>query len=327
MKKSLVLVLAFVLAITCLFAGCGNSEPEAKVAGVPEEPAAAKNKVDVTQKEGKKYTTIEFGRYPSKELDSKKDADLIEKLGGLSDDKKDSVTGYYTYEDKLYQKEIKIVKDEEGVDTEELHWFEVEPIKWIVLEESDGKMLVMAEQNVMAMPYNSVPEDTNWAVSTLRDWLNNLNDYKGKINFYNSAFNEDEKAVIKTQEIKTEANSRYKDVASGEDVKDRVTLLSISDLDNEEFANGLFEADKEEMTFGKAAGNTEYAIFKGVVAASSYEESNSSWYWLRNIGRDAQNAALVNELGDVILEGYTVSFPRIGVRPVILLDANNLNIK
>ncbi len=321
MKKSLVIVLALIMAMTCLFAGCDSSSGSGsagKVAGVPEEPGAAKNKVDVKEKKGKEYTTIEFGRYPATELNEKKNADLIASLNEIPENEKDSVTGYFTYEDKQYQKEIKIIKDEDGLDVEEIHWFEVSPIKWIVLDEADGKMLVVAEENVTAMGLTAKPEDTNWGVSDLRNWLNALNEYKDTTNFYNSAFNEDEKATIVTQDIKTGDK--------GDAVKDRVTLLSVEDFEND-WADGLFEADKDGLTLGRACGNTEYAKFKGVVATNNYDRNNSSWYWLRNNGISAQHAAYVSEMGDVVPAGYTVSFPQMGVRPVLLLDANNLNVK
>ena len=332
MKKLLFVVLALIIAMTCLFAGCeGGKEPEPtpKVAGVPEEPAAATKKIDVKEKKSKDYTTIEFGRYPSVELDNKKDAKLIADLNKIEDGQMDKTTGYYTYKDEFYQKEIKMVKDEEGVDVPEAHWFKVEPIKWIVLEESGSKIKVIAEENVLAVPFNTTTEDTNWALSSLRDWLNALNDSKNAINFYNSAFTADEKAVIVTQDIKTENNPQYKDVTSGEAVKDRVSLLSIEDFENNpKWADGLFKENKKDgLTLDRAASNTEYAIFKGAAPAESYDRKNSSWYWLRNSGVNNQYAAYVNEMGTVIPAGYNVGFSQISVRPVIVLDANNLNIK
>ena len=129
MKKSFVLILTLMLAVVCLFTGClggeKTPEPTPKVPGVPEEPAAATTKVDVTEKKGRDYTTITFGRYPNKELTEKKDADVIEALGKLPETEMDATTGYFTYNEKQYQKELLIVKDPvTGNDVTEVHWFE-----------------------------------------------------------------------------------------------------------------------------------------------------------------------------------------------------------
>ncbi len=332
MKKSLVLVLTLMLAVVCLLTGCiGNPktpEPTPKVPGVPEEPAPATTKVDVTEKKGRDYTTITFGRYPKAELDEKKDADAIEALGKLPETEMDAVTGYFTYNEKQYQKEILIVKDPEtGLDVTEVHWFEVAPITWIVLEDTGDKLFVIAEENVNAVQYNKTPEATNWGLSTLRDWLNGLNEYKNGINFYNSAFTAEEKSVIVTQDITTEKNPLH-DTASGDAVKDRVSLLSVEQIENSDaWADGLFKADKEDLTLGRAAGNTEYALFKGAAPHISYDRKNSSWYWLRNSGVGEEFATYVDELGNTQEAGYKVSFSQNSVRPTLLLDKANLNIQ
>ncbi|MBE7056291.1 MAG: hypothetical protein E7388_02465 [Ruminococcaceae bacterium] len=331
MKKSLIVIMAVIMVVTCLFAGCEKKPEEPvvtpKVAGVPEEPAAPTTKVEVDEKKGKDYTTIEFGRYPSTELDAKKDADIIEALGKLAESEADAKTGYFTYKDTQYQKEIKIVKDEDGLDVTEVHWFEVEPISWIVLEEKDGKLFVIAEENVNAVPFNKTPEDTNWAISTLRDWLNGLNEYKNTFNFYNCAFTAEEQSVIVTQDITTAKNADY-NTESGEAVKDRVSILSVEQIeDSKKWADGLFNEDKDELTLGRACGNTEYSLFKGAAAHISYDRKNSSWYWLRNSGANAKQATYVNEMGNTISAGYTVSFPQNGVRPTLVLDTANIILK
>lgn len=331
MKKSLIVLIAVIMAVTCLFAGCESEPTEPvvtpKVAFVPDEPAAATENVDVVKTEAKEFMTIEFGRYPADELTEKNDADLIAALNKLSEDKKDATTGYFTYEDAEYCKEIKIVKNEEtGVDETIITWFKVMPITWYVLDESDGKMFVIAAENVSAVPFNETAEDTNWGISTLRDWLNGLGDYANTTNFYNSAFNDAEKSVILTQEISTEANPDYK-TESGDDVKDRVSMLSIEDLKKcDEWSNDCFVADEDGVVTARSCGNTDYALYKGSAAVISYVARNSSWYWLRNSGSFAQNAAYVNELGITMEAGYTVSFPQIGVRPTLVLDTTHLNI-
>lgn len=328
MKKSLIVLIAVIMAMTCLFAGCEEEPVEPvvtpKVALTPDEPAAATKNIDVVKTEGKEYTTIEFGKYPATKED---DEEIVEALNKLGDSDKDSATGYYKYEDAEYCKEIEIVKDKEtGTDKTIVHWFKVEPIVWNILNETDGKMLVIAAENVDALPFNETAEDTNWGISTLRDWLNGLGDYANADSFYNKAFTADEQSVIVTQEISTAANSRYK-TAGGDDVKDRVSLLSIEDLDKvDEWSDDCFVADEDGNTFTRACGNTDFALFNGAAPQVSYKLRNSSWWWLRNSGTSSQNAVYVNELGVTQVAGYTVSFPQISVRPTVVLDTAHLNI-
>lgn len=233
MKKSLIVLIALMLTFTCLFAGCSSDpkEPAAtpKTALTPDEPAAPSDKIEVSVKKGKEYKEMVFGRFPA---DAVKDEDLIDSLNAIPDTERDSVTGYYTYEDTQYQKEFVIEKDPETKqDITVIYWFEVQPITWYVLDESDGKIMLTAKENVDARRFNETLENTNWGISTLRDWLNGMGEYAGKnTSFYNSAFTAEEQSIIVTQDITTEANPKY-GTAGGDAVKDRVTILSIEDLD------------------------------------------------------------------------------------------------
>ena len=327
MKKSLIVLIAFIMTVTCLFAGC-EKEPEEpvvtpKTALVPDEPAAPSEKVDVSVTEAKEYKEAVFGRFPCDEVI---DEDTIKALNALADTDKDSATGYYTYEEKQYQKEIVITKDPKTkTDITVIHWFEVMPITWYVLDESDGRMLLAAKYNVDARKFNETLEDTNWGISTLRDWLNGMGDYKNT-GFYSSAFDAKEQSVILTQDITTAANPKY-ETAGGDATKDRVTMLSIEDLEKaSSWSEKAFVPGEDGDVSLRACGNTEYALFKGAADEVSYSLRASSWQWLRNMGSYAQNAAFISEAGVTMNAGYVVTFNQIGVRPVIALNTEYVNI-
>lgn len=330
MKKSLIVLIVLMLTVTCLFAGCdgsgAGSKNEPKTALTPDEPAAPSNKIDVSVKEGKEYKELVFGRFPA---DKVKDESLIESLNALPDTDKDAATGYYTYKDQQYLKEFVIEKDPvTKKDITVIYWFEVNPITWYVLDESDGKIMLVAKSNVDARKFNETLEDTNWGVSTLRNWLNGMGDYKGEnTSFYNSAFTAEEQSVILTQDITTASNPKY-NTSGGDAVKDRVTILSIEDLDkSSSWSEKSFAPDKDGDVSLRACGNTAYALFKGAADEASYALRSSSWQWLRNMGSYAQNAALITESGLTLEAGYVVTFNQVGVRPVIVLNGDYINVK
>lgn len=48
-----------------------------------------------------------------------------------------------------------------------------EPLKWIVLDKIDGRLLLLALDSIAARPYHRVPfEDVTWGKSDLRQWMN-----------------------------------------------------------------------------------------------------------------------------------------------------------
>lgn len=63
----------------------------------------------------------------------------------------------------------------------------MEPIEWYVLDQKDGKMLIVSKDILDFRAYDDGTH-TTWADSTLRAWLNS--------EFYNTAFSADEKAKI-----------------------------------------------------------------------------------------------------------------------------------
>lgn len=70
-----------------------------------------------------------------------------------------------------------------------------EAISWTVMGVDGGKVLLLSDVCLDAMPYNNEGTDNSWTNSSLRKWLND--------DFYHSAFSESERSVIRSEEITT----------------------------------------------------------------------------------------------------------------------------
>ena len=322
MKKLLSIAFASVLAFALLFSGCSNepaeTKPEPKTVQTPSEPGTPDGKMDVSIVESKESKIATFGNYPKTHV---KDTDVIDGLNALSDADADATTGYYTYKDKQYGRfATETVNPLTGEKTVTYDWFLVEPITWLVLDSADGKLLLISENVLDAKQYNEKSEEITWGVSSIRNWLNGLGDFATKTSFYNSAFSSEEQKLIVTQDITSAANPQY-GTAGGENTKDRVSFFGIADLEK---ADSWSESIFKEVA-NRACRGTDYAHYCGSGEYSTYLLKSSSWWWLRDSGVTSDSAANVDEFGKTVSAGYKVSYNGIGVRPVIVLNAEYIN--
>ena len=102
-----------------------------------------------------------------------------------------------------------------------------EPIKWRVLEKKDGELFLLADQSLESIQFNEDhikmnPDtgemDLSWANSDIRKWLND--------DFYNIAFNSDEKADISLTDVTADKPRHKPTLNEGPDTQDYVYLLS-----------------------------------------------------------------------------------------------------
>jgi hypothetical protein len=198
---------------------------------------------------------ITFGSYPqSKVTDSSLVSALNAKAGAWTED-----NGVYYVDVESGNEKYRGVKSENGAAS----WFKYEPISWTILEQSDGKALILCDMIIDAHRYDD--DKNNYVDSEIRAWLNG--------NFIDTAFGELQKEVI----LVTEVDNSSKTVAdySGnhpylcENTNDKVFLLAKSDIKNADYGfNG--EADRKKTA-------TAYAIANG-----AYVDSNGgAWWWLR----------------------------------------------
>lgn len=168
-----------------------------------------------------------------------------------------------------------------------------EDIKWIVLNISGDKALIISKDAVDAIPYNTEEESTNWEKSSIRAWLND--------DFYSEAFSTSEQAKIVTTTITNNGNSKCGVVGSGE-TNDKIFLLSIDE------AEQLFSSDD-----GRLCKPTDFAKSNGAL----YDESECCWWWLRTPGYKESYAATVSYYGFIKSGGNAVNDSSGCVRPVM----------
>lgn len=162
-----------------------------------------------------------------------------------------------------------------------------EPIEWIVLDNQEGRMLVISRYGLDCQPYNTTQADVTWETCTLRNWLNS--------EFYNMAFNEGEKKVIMTSTLENPDNEHY-GTSGGNITKDNIFCLSADEADR------YFTKDEE-----RATKPTEYAVNRGVYVTKAEDVGVSSvqgyigncCWWLRSPGDVCINAMFVFDGGAI----------------------------
>lgn len=227
-----------------------------------------------------------------------------------------------------------------------------EAIEWYVLDEQDGKSLLISKYVLDAIAYSDVDEgvvwssssprpttDVEWADSSLRAWLNG--------EFLESAFDSNERASIQTTtNTDTKNNATHtartaadSSVHQAKQTDDKVFLLSVAE------AKSYFHNNA-----ARAAKPTEYALGKGVYtgiatdASGQVDEARSGMavWWLRTNGYYAGYESVVTDDGYVHGDGYRINGEvhdgfenhgheaselggNMGVRPCIWVDTSALS--
>lgn len=167
-----------------------------------------------------------------------------------------------------------------------------EDIEWIVLDVKDGKALVVSKY-VLDFKAVSLKSPWRWVSGGVRRWFNE--------DFYYSAFNVSEKALIQTTTISPDTTDRYKFIVEAE-VKDKVFALNATEV--HQYFPGQQDRKCEWTAFAKAAS-----------PFSDSDKTTCEW-WLRVINPSGY-PYLVNENGGVV-----TSYGRVekGMRPAMWID-------
>ena len=190
-----------------------------------------------------------------------------------------------------------------------------EPIEWIVLEEKDGKALLLCKYGLDAKPYNTEYTDVTWENCSLRTWLNN--------DFLITAFSETEqRAILLTEVDNSDAQGiSWWNVTGGNNTQDYLFLLSFAEagkclgvqVNGEEGAN---QNPKSRVA------PTAYAIANGAWTSPDYMTEDGKLagrWWLRSPGGVQSDAAYVSTFGTV----YNHEVNKYGdevVRPTLWLN-------
>lgn len=99
----------------------------------------------------------------------------------------------------------------------------MESIEWYVLEEKDGKALLLSRKIIDNEQFNTTASETMWETSSIRKWLND--------GFISSAFTQEEQSIIIQSTIdnmQTEKSGEWKKTEAA-NTEDKVFLLSYNE--------------------------------------------------------------------------------------------------
>lgn len=164
--------------------------------------------------------------------------------------------------------------------------YNIDPIKWRVLENANGQLFLISDQNLDVFQYHVDYESVTWATSTMRSWLNGYGaaqntgsdngiDYTDD-NFIDTAFSDGEQGAIVDTTVVNDDNPDY-NTEGGENTNDKIFLLSIAEAQNSSY----FADDSSRI-----ATNTAYVAGGGKIG-SSYMNGvgEAGYWWLRSPAR------------------------------------------
>ena len=203
--------------------------------------------------------------------------------------------------------------------------YNTDPIKWRVLENADGQLFLLSDQNLDVFQYHTDNESVTWETSTMRSWLNGYDashntggdsgiDYTSD-NFIGTAFSAKEQAAIADTEVFNDDNPTY-GTEGGNNTTDQIFLLSIA-----EAQNSSYFADNSS----RIATSTAYVAGGGKLG-SSYMNGvgEADYWWLRSPGDLDHRAAGVSVDGGVGRYGHSVRIAYNAVRPAFNLDLTSV---
>lgn len=168
-----------------------------------------------------------------------------------------------------------------------------ETIEWLVLDVQGDRVLLTSKYALECRSYHTVFGNITWRNCNLREWLNH--------DFLNTAFTDEEQAVIPTVTVAADKNPNYH-TNPGSATQDKVFLLSIDE------SNLYFQSDDE-----RRCEATAYALRNG---------SELPCLWLRTPGNNCSYAAYIGTTGIVGSYGGRVTKNGYAVRPVIWVDVS-----
>ena len=202
--------------------------------------------------------------------------------------------------------------------------YNIDPIKWRVLENADGLLFLLSDQNLDVFQYHTDWEEITWERSTMRSWLNGYGasenadgdsgtDYTSD-NFIGTAFSEKEQKAIAETTVVNDDNPNH-NTDGGNNTTDKIFLLSIAEASNSSY----FADDASRIST-----NTAYVVDGGKIGGDMYSAGKGDWWWLRSPGGDDHSAAGVAGNGDVDNAGVTGDDKDRAVRPAFHLDLNSV---
>ncbi len=306
--------------------GCEDSQimTEIYTINIPQNPSSfpANPIHNCNAEDGTQDTTtwsyIYFGSYPKSNVtDSATIAAIdaaIATSGMLAD------TGVDVWVDGT--KYRRISRDEtisNGIDTDYNEYFDDVPnngyryfkwerIKWKVLKNDGNTLFVAADEIMDCKDYSDRHvEGVTWETSSIRDWLND--------GFYNTAFSRNEQSAIQVQTVVNEDVPEY-DIQGGNDTKDKVYLLSISEVINQEYG---FCSIYDSPSMSRRVKASDYADARG-----AHNYNGTFLWWLRSNGpANRYHASEVDDEGRLPRIGPGVQYIIDGICPALHINLSS----
>lgn len=218
-------------------------------------------------------------------------------------------TQYTTYYDEMSTNPDESLQDDNGYYIDTVYWFEIEPIQWRVLSNTDGELFVVAENILNSKAYNQAMTNITWETCPLRTWLNN--------NFYDTAFSAAEQAKIVTSTVINEDNP-WNGLLGGNDTNDKVFLLSYSEVMNPAhgFSSDYYGINVVDPT--RSAIGTDFSLSCGLYAIQQVPYPAYGLWHLRSPGITQASSGFVGwGGGDMNFDGGNGILTYIGVRPAM----------
>ena len=193
-------------------------------------------------------------------------------------------------------------------------YYENNPLKWLVLEQRGGKVLLLSLQSVNILSFVSREEyleqkgnGFTWENSAIREYLNQELLYL--------MFQQDELSCISETIVQTADNPIY-GTDGGEDTTDYLFLLSIEE------AQKYFFTDLERRT--QIVPDVELPQYDLMPHQHYLNTTDYYDWWLRSPGESSEKAACVGRFGDIMMEGQWVDTEEVSIRPAMWIDLNKV---
>lgn len=150
------------------------------------------------------------------------------------------------------------VQEKMGYKSGGVYWFKYEPIKWALLSETSGNALLISSLALDGQDYHhfwsyesqSEISANNYKESSIREWLNST--------FYDTAFTDEEKELIKVTQIDNSASSTGlpQNINACEDTYDKIFIASVYEYDSiiKNFLDGLPYTGCSDYAFSQGLG-------------------------------------------------------------------------
>ena len=184
-----------------------------------------------------------------------------------------------------------------------------EKLEWIVLDESDGCILLITKFGIESKAYNTENVGITWDRSPIREWLNT--------EFLSIAFDEDEIKAIKETNLSNPDNDEF-GTPGGEDTVDKVFLLSVDE------AHQYFKYVGNRVPITQYVKNLRKDSWYVVISDS---EGKADWL-LRSPGREPDLVSQVTTCGVTNSANYGHGCginEQLAIRPAIWIDRNLIN--